>query len=86
MVTTCEVIRVMGEIIATTEGMVTEIKITIGIGVGHLKDRVEIGEMIEVPVTVGLGQALGQVQIETESGALNVGSTTILQEYVQQDK
>ena len=64
MVTTCEVIRGMGEIIATIEGMVIEMIITIGIGVGHLKDRIEVGEMIEVQVTVGLCQALGQVQID----------------------
>ena len=42
------VIRGMGKIIATTEGMVIEIKIMTGIGVGHLKDRIEVGEMIEV--------------------------------------
>ena len=84
MVTTHKVIRGMGEIIATIEGMVIEIKITIGIAVGHLKDRIEVGEMIEVWVTVGLGQALGQAQIETELGDSNVMSMTILQGNVQQ--
>ena len=48
MVTTCEVIRGMGEIMVIIEGMVIEIKITTGIGVGHLRDRTEVGEMIEV--------------------------------------
>ena len=48
MVTTYGVIRGMGEIKVTIEGMVIEIKITMGIGVGHLKDRIEVGEMIEV--------------------------------------
>ena len=86
MVTMCEVIRGMGEIIATTEGMVIEIKIMIGIGLGHLKDMIEIGEMIEVQVTVGLDQALGQVQIETKLGVSNVGSMTILQGNVQQGR
>ena len=32
--------------------MVIEIKIMIGKGVGYLKDRIEVGEMIEVQVTV----------------------------------
>ena len=35
-----------------------------GIGVDHLKGRVEIGEIIAVWVTVGPGQVLDQVQIE----------------------
>ena len=48
MVTMCKVIKSMGEIIVTIEGMVIEIKITTGIGVRHLKDRIEVGEMIEV--------------------------------------
>ena len=42
--------------------------------VGHLKDRIEGGEMTEVGVTVGPGQVLGQVQIETEFDALCVES------------
>ena len=48
MVTMCMVIRGMGEIIAAIEGMVIEIEIMTGIGVGHLKERIEVGEMIEV--------------------------------------
>ena len=48
MVTTHEVIRGMGEIMVIIEGMVIEIKIMTGIAVGHLKDMIEIGEMIEV--------------------------------------
>ena len=66
MATTHEVIKGM-EDITIMEEVVTEIKLIIQEGVGHLKDRIE-GEMTEVGVTVGLGQVLGQVQIETELG------------------
>ena len=38
----------MGEIMVIIEGMIIGIEITVGIGVGHLRDRIEIGEMIEV--------------------------------------
>ena len=48
MVTTCKVIRGIGEIMVIIEGMIIEIKIMTGIGVGHLKGRVEVGKMIEV--------------------------------------
>ena len=51
-------------------------------GVGHVKDRIEVGEIIEVRVTVGLGQILEQVQIETEYDALSVESMIILHENV----
>ena len=61
-------------------------QIMTGIGVGHLKDRIEVGEVIEVQVTIGCGQALEQAQIETELGVLNVGSMIILQGNVQQGK
>ena len=86
MITTHMVIRGMEEIIATIKGMGIEIKIMIGIGVGHLKDKTEGGEMIEVWVTIGWGHALEQAQMEIELGVLNVGSTTILQGNVQQGK
>ena len=48
MVTMHEVIRGMQEIIIIIEGIITGIKLSIGIGVGHLRDRIEVGEMIEV--------------------------------------
>ena len=54
--------------------VVIEIKITTGIGEGHMKNRIEVGEMIEVWATVGQGEALEQVQIETELGVSNVGN------------
>ena len=65
------------------EEVVTEIKPIIEEGVGHLKDRKEVGEITEVRVTVGPGQVLGQVQIETEFDALSAESMVILHENVQ---
>ena len=65
------------------EEVVMEINLIAEDGVGPLKDRIEVGEMIEVRVTVGLGQVLEQVQIETESNALSVESMIILHENVQ---
>ena len=45
-----EVIKGMGDIIiiTTIEEAIMEINITIGIGVGHLKDRLEIGEIADM--------------------------------------
>ena len=82
MATTHEVIKGM-EDITSTEEVVTEIKLIIEEGVGHLKDRIEVGEMTEVGVTVGLGQVLGQVQIETKLNALSAESMIILHKNVQ---
>ena len=50
MVTIREVIKGMGEIIIITmiEEVIIGIKVMIGIGVDHMKGRVEIGEVIEV--------------------------------------
>ena len=50
MVTIQEVIKGMGEIIITTiiEGVIIGTEVMIGIGVGHMKGRVEKGEIIEV--------------------------------------
>ena len=77
-----EVIKGM-EDMAITEEVVTEIKLIIEEGVGHLKDRIEVGEMREVRVTAGLGQALGQVEIESEFNASNAESMIILHQNVQ---
>ena len=79
-----EVIKGM-EDMAIMEEVVTEIKLIIEERVGHLKDRIEVGEITEVRVTTGLGQVLGQVQIETEFGASNVESMIILCKNVQLD-
>ena len=84
MVTMHKVIKGMEDIIITKE-VVIEIILIIEEVVGHLKDRMEVGEMTEVRVTVGLGQILEQVHIETELDALSVESMIILYENVQLD-
>ena len=67
MVPIKEVIMVtMHEAIKGMEEVVMEIKFIIEEGIGHLKDRIEVGGMTEVEATVGLDQVLGQVQIEIE--------------------
>ena len=48
MVTMHEVFRGMGEIIVIIEGVIIGIEVTTEIEVGHLRDRIEVGEMIEV--------------------------------------
>ena len=48
-------------------------------GVGHLKDRIEVGEITEAWVTVGLCQVLEWVWIEREFDALSVESMIIVQ-------
>ena len=59
------------------------VKLIIEAGVGHLRDKIEIREMTEVKVTVGLGQVLGQVQIETELDALRLESMNLLHKNAQ---
>ena len=46
-------------IIITIEGETLEIKIMIEIGVGHMKDRIEMDGMVEALVTVDHSQVLG---------------------------
>ena len=58
MATMHEVIKGMEEI-SIMEEVVIGISSIIKIGVGHLRDKVEIGEMTEVRVTVGLDWVLG---------------------------
>ena len=81
MVTMHELIKGMADITIAKE-VVTEIKFIIEEGGGHLEDRIEVGEMTEVGVTVGLGQVLGQVYIETEFDPLSVESMIILHKNV----
>ena len=57
MVTTCKVIKGIEEITIMVE-VVMEINLIVEDGVGHLKGRTEVGEIIEVRATVGLGQVL----------------------------
>ena len=85
MAITCEVIKDMGDTIITIEGIAIGIKITIKEGVGHLKDRIEIGQMTEAQVEVGLGQVLEKVQTEIEFDALNVENMITSHENVQLD-
>ena len=62
-----------------------EIRTIIEEGVGHLKDKIEVEDVTEVQVTIGLGQVLGQAQIGIESDALNVDNMIILHKNVQLD-
>ena len=75
-----EVIKGMGIIIAIIEEVVIEIKIMIGTGVGHMKDRIETEETVEVHVIVDLDHVQGQVQIEIGLYVLSEGNMIILQE------
>ena len=58
----CRVIKDKGDIIIITEEVIIEIKVSIGIGVGHLRDRLEMGETVEARVILGQGQVLELVQ------------------------
>ena len=58
MATMHDAIKGMEEITIMEEA-VTEIKLITEEGVGHLKDRIEVGEMTEEGVTVDRGQVLG---------------------------
>ena len=73
----------MGDRIIVTEGETLGTRITIEIGVGHMRDKIETEGMIEALVTVDQDQVQGQLQIGIGLDVLNVGSTTILQETVQ---
>ena len=57
MTTTHEAIRGVQEITIMEEAVI-EINLIVEDEVGHLKERKEAGEIIEVRVTVGLGQVL----------------------------
>ena len=59
------------------EEVVTEVNHIVRYGVDYLKDRLEVGEIIEVRVTAGQGQVLEQVQTETEVGVLSVENMII---------
>ena len=82
MATTCEVIKGTEEI-TIMEEVVIGISSIIGIGVDHLRDKVEIGEMTAVRVTAGLDQVLGLVQIEIALDALSAESMNILHKNAQ---
>ena len=66
--------------------MIIGIGVRIGVGVDHIKDRIEIGEMVELQATVGLDQVLEPVQIEIELDVMSVGNMTTFHKNVQLDK
>ena len=65
-----------------TEGETSEIKMSIRIGLDHVKDRIETEGMIEALVTVDQDQVQDQLQIGIGLDALNVGNMTTSQETV----
>ena len=74
-----EAIKSMGgQTVAITEEETLEIKIMTGIGVGHVKGRVEIEGTVGTLVIVDQGQVQGQLQIETELDVSNVGNMITL--------
>ena len=81
-----EVISDTVDRIIKTEGEILEAKITIGIGVGHMRDKIETEGMTEALVTVDEGQVQGQLQIGIGSDVSSVGSMTILWETIQQHR
>ena len=60
----------------TIEEAITGIEVMIGIGLDHMKGRIEIGETIRVQAKVGPGQVLEEIQIGIGLDILNVGNTT----------
>ena len=60
-----------------TEGETLEIKIMIGVGVGHMRNRMVIEGMIEALVTVDQDQVQEQLQTGIGLDVLSVGNTTI---------
>ena len=78
-----EVIKDTWDRIIVTKKETLEIKITIGIGVGHMRDRIETEGTIEALVTVDQDQVWEQLQIGIGWDVLSVGNTTISQEIVQ---
>ena len=59
------------------EGETLGTRIMIEIGVGHMRDKIEIEEMIEALVTVDQDQVQEQLQIGMGLDVLSVGSMTI---------
>ena len=60
-----------------TEGETLETKITIEIGVGHMRDKIETEEVIEALVKVDQDEVQEQLQIGIGLDVLSVGSMTI---------
>ena len=73
-----EVIRDMGDRIIVTEGETLGTRTTKEIGVGHMRDKIETEEMVEVLVAVDQDQVQEQLQIGIELDILSAESMTIL--------
>ena len=72
---TQEVIKGMGDLIITmVQREIIEVKIMIGIGLGHMRDRTEIEGTAEVQAIVDQDIVQGEVQIEIGLDALSVGN------------
>ena len=76
----------MGDRIIITEEETLGTRIMIEIGVGHMRDKIETGEMIEALVTVDQDQVWEQVQTGIGLDILSAESMTILQETSQWHK
>ena len=66
-----------GQIIAIIEEETLEVKITIGIGVDYMKDKIEIEGIAEALVIVNQGHIQGQLQIGIGLDASSVGNMII---------
>ena len=73
-------------IITMVQEEVIQVKITIGIGVGQMRDRPGMEEIVEVQALVDQDLVQGQVQIGIELNALSVGNMITLQGNVQLGK
>ena len=77
----------MGSLIITmVQEEVIQVKITIGIGVGQMRDRPGMEETVEVQALVDQDLVQGQVQIGIGLDALSVGNMITLQGNVQLGK
>ena len=77
----------MGSLIITmVQEEVIQVKITIGIGVGQMRDRPGMEEIVEVQALVDQDLVQGQVQIGIGLDALSVGNMITLQGNVQLGK
>ena len=74
-----EVFKGMGDqMMAIIEGETLGVKIIIGIGVGHMRDRTEIEGTVEALVIVDQGQVQGLPQIEIRLDVSSVGNMITL--------
>ena len=73
-------------IIIMVQEEVIQVKITIGIGVGQMRDRPGMEEIVEVQALVDQDLVQGQVQIGIGLDALSVGNMITLQGNVQLGK